>query len=214
MMSIHRPLLQSLALHLGLMILAASLVWLVPKDETPQRYRFTVQEKVIERAQEKPPETVALDISQQPRPTKPAPVPAKRTFGINKNTLVSDSASAVGVKSGNTIAKAMDNELSDGEALPVAIDEFLVTKMPRLKKEVRLPYPAEAKSQGVEGTVILEILIDETGKVRSARLLQGVGAGLDEAALEAIRGFEFEPARMENKSVAVKIRYAYKFVLD
>lgn len=214
MMSTHRPLLQSVALHLGLVILAAGLVWLVPKDNTPERYRFKVQQKVIERAQEKPPETVALDISQQPRPEKPAPVPAKRTFGINKNTLVSESASAVGVKSGNTIAKAIDNELSDGEALPVAIDEFLVTKMPRLKKEVRLPYPAQAKSQGVEGTVILEILIDETGKVRSARLVKGVGSGLDEAALEAIRSFEFEPAQMENKAVAVKIRYAYKFVLD
>lgn len=214
MMSTHRPLLQSVALHLGLVILAAGLVWLVPKDNTPERYRFKVQQKVIERAQEKPPETVALDISQQPRPEKPAPVPAKRTFGINKNTLVSESASAVGVKSGNTIAKAIDNEPSDGEALPVAIDEFLVTKMPRLKKEVRLPYPAQAKSQGVEGTVILEILIDETGKVRSARLVKGVGSGLDEAALEAIRSFEFEPAQMENKAVAVKIRYAYKFVLD
>lgn len=214
MMSEHRPLLQSMALHLGLVILAAALVWLVPKDNTPEIYRFKVQEKVIERAQEKPPETVALDISQQPRPEKPVPVPAKRAFGINKNTLVSESPDAVGVKSGNTIAKAIDNEKSDGEALPVAIDEFLVTKMPRLKKEIRLPYPAQAKAQGIEGTVILEILIDETGKVRSAKLIQGVGAGLDEAALEAIRSFEFEPAQMENKAVAVKIRYAYKFVLD
>lgn len=205
---------QSLVLHFGLLMLAWALVWVLPSGKVIEQYQFKVQQKVIERAQEKPPESAALDITQQMRPEKPVPRPAKRTFGLNKNTLLSTEGSAVDVKAGNTIAKAIDNEPSDGEALPVAIEEFLVTKMPRLKKEVRLPYPAEAKSRGVEGAVILEILIDETGKVRSAKVIQGVGSGLDEAALEAIRSFEFEPAQMENKSVAVKIRYAYRFVLD
>ena len=64
---------------------------------------------------------------------------------------------------GNTIAKKVDNKIlkkSDEEALPIPKDEYLVTQMPRVISEFRQPYPIEAKKKGVEGKVVLEILID------------------------------------------------------
>ncbi|RYZ73549.1 MAG: energy transducer TonB, partial [Proteobacteria bacterium] len=53
-----------------------------------------------------------------------------------------------------------------------------------------------------------------TGKVRQANLVSGPGYGMNEAALQAIGSFEFEPAQVGEQAVAVRIRYSYRFVLE
>lgn len=98
--------------------------------------------------------------------------------------------------------------------LPVAADELQVTEMPRLLSEVRIPYPAEARARGIEGTVKVDLLIDESGVVRDSKIIEGPGHGLNEAALRAIEKFRFAPALIEEKPVAVRVRYSYRFVLD
>jgi protein TonB len=55
-------------------------------------------------------------------------------------------------------------------------------------------YTDEARAAGVSGKVRVEITVDEQGRVVSARVLQGLGHGLDEAALAAARAMTFEPA--------------------
>lgn len=62
-------------------------------------------------------------------------------------------------------------------------------------------YPSEAFKKRVEGTVLLEILIDAEGHVARARVLQSVPE-LDEAALECVKEWQFNPARKEGKPVA------------
>jgi protein TonB len=86
--------------------------------------------------------------------------------------------------------------------------------MPELKSEFRIPYPPEAKQKGIQGAVVMDILIDAQGTVRDAKLIEGPGSGLNEAALEAVKKFKFSPAFMQDKPVAVKIRYAYRFILE
>jgi protein TonB len=61
---------------------------------------------------------------------------------------------------------------------------------------------------------VMDILVDGAGTVREAKLVNGPGAGLDEAALEAVKRFRFKPAEVDGKPVAVRIRYAYRFVLE
>lgn len=99
-------------------------------------------------------------------------------------------------------------------SLPVAADELQVTEMPKLLSEVRIPYPEEARARGVEGTVKVDLLVDEFGVVRQSKVIEGPGYGLNEAALEAISGFKFTPAKTHEKPVAVRVRYSYRFVLD
>jgi protein TonB len=79
--------------------------------------------------------------------------------------------------------------------------------------EVRIPYPAQARQDGIEGTVTLMIVVDETGKVTRAKVVGGPGHGLNEAALSAIRRFRFKPAVREGKPVSVETRFAYTFEL-
>lgn len=89
-----------------------------------------------------------------------------------------------------------------------------VTRLPKVLKEVKAIYPASAKQAQVAGAVVLDIVIDREGKVVAVHLVNGPGHGLNESAAEALRQFQFSPAYKEDKSVAVKIRYTYRFKLD
>src|SRR4051812_17894213 len=60
-------------------------------------------------------------------------------------------------------------------------------------------------------SVELELTVDASGRVSSARVTRSGGADFDEKALSAARGFEFEPARRGDEPVAVTIGYRYVF---
>jgi TonB family protein len=66
----------------------------------------------------------------------------------------------------------------------------------KVLKRPEAVYPDEAKRQGLTGTVIVEIVIDEEGKVRRPRAITGHPI-LRPFALEAARGWEFERARID-----------------
>lgn len=83
---------------------------------------------------------------------------------------------------------------------------------PKPTARVKPVYPDEARSSEIEGTVVVEATIDCSGKVRNARVLQGLGHGLDEAAMTAIRKTEFEPAERCRAAFqkSMKINYAFR----
>lgn len=205
---------QSILIHLTLLITFVLLSWVLSKNNLQfQKIKIQITEApLVENKQA--PQVPVVQIS------KPAVTPQKesrKVFGLSRNALTTDAPGALEVKAGNTLAKEIDQEKlrpEDADDLPVPTEEYLVTSMPRLKSEVRIPYPPEAKKKNIEGVVIMNILIDEKGKVRQAELQEGPGFGLNEAAMAAIYNFEFTPAIVGDKAVAVKIRYAYRFILN
>jgi TonB family protein len=88
----------------------------------------------------------------------------------------------------------------------------ILTKAPVLKRQVEAQYPPEALAQQLEGTVVMLIDISETGAVTEVRVTQPAGHGFDEAAMAAVRQFEFEPAEVDGVPAPVRIEYAYQFV--
>lgn len=75
-------------------------------------------------------------------------------------------------------------------------------------------YPEIARQAGVEGTVVIYVFIDETGRVKETVVLKGIPmTGLDEAAMEGIRKTHFKPARQRDKDVAVWITIPVTFRL-
>lgn len=81
---------------------------------------------------------------------------------------------------------------------------------PKLVHEERATVPdGEAPSEPVP--VTLALTIDETGHVSDATVIESGGDRFDQAALEAARKFEFEPARRGTTPLSVKIRYRYVF---
>ncbi|RKG77047.1 TonB family protein [Corallococcus sp. CA049B] len=88
----------------------------------------------------------------------------------------------------------------------------VLTKPPALLRQVEAAYPPDAAAQQLEGTVVMFIDISETGAVTNVEITQPAGHGFDEAATEAVKQFQFEPAEVDNVPAPVRIQYAYQFV--
>lgn len=86
-------------------------------------------------------------------------------------------------------------------------------RLPELSTFVEAAYPRAALAEKVEGQVVLELSISDSGRVAEVRVVEGLGHGLDEAAKDAALGFVFVPAARDGVNVAAKIRYAYEFRL-
>jgi TonB family protein len=84
---------------------------------------------------------------------------------------------------------------------------------PKLIERVEADYPEAAARTGLTGSVTLELIVDEEGRVANATVLGSAGHGFDEAALAAVRQFKFEPGRADGKPVPVRVTYRYAFVM-
>jgi len=93
-------------------------------------------------------------------------------------------------------------------------EELPILEMPQVLKHVEAPYPPAAKEAGLQGTVLLLIEIDEAGTVVNAEVLQPIGNGFDEAALEAVKQMTFTPAKTEAGPVPVAFEFNYGFLLQ
>jgi TonB family protein len=92
-------------------------------------------------------------------------------------------------------------------------DAGATTTPPLLQTRGEATYPPAALQDRVEGTVSLELRIDESGIVTGARVIAPAGHGFDEAALEAAKNFRFAPATRAGKPVASVVQLAYEFHL-
>jgi len=75
-------------------------------------------------------------------------------------------------------------------------------------------YPELARKAGLEGMVILECTIDAAGVVRDVTVLRGAPLGMTEAAVDAVRKWEFDPARMDGRPVDVLYVLTVSFTLN
>jgi protein TonB len=82
---------------------------------------------------------------------------------------------------------------------------------PKLLSRPTPPYTDQARAAGVAGKVRVEITIDEQGRVVAVRVLQGLGYGLDEAAVAAARGMTFEPAVRCGKPASATFKIGFNF---
>lgn len=140
------------------------------------------------------------------------PVKKKAAPKIQKTT---NDVSTASTSTTNTTETTQTNTASEGGfADGTAAEEYEVSEMPILVSEMKVSYPIDSKSKGIQGRVLIDIIIDTEGKVRKAILVSGPAEDLNQAALSAVKSFKFRPAKKDGKSVAVKIRYAYRFILD
>jgi protein TonB len=97
-----------------------------------------------------------------------------------------------------------------GEPMP----ESSVDAPARLVAGLAPSYPDTARAAGIEGDVRLELVVGVSGTVESARVVRGVGHGLDEAALHAVRQFRFAPATRGGQAVRVRMGWSIQFRLQ
>lgn len=85
---------------------------------------------------------------------------------------------------------------------------------PAYKDNPRPVYPKRARRRGYEGTVILEVLVDRTGRVKELRVLTSSGHSvLDRAALKSVNGWLFEPGMVGDQKVGMWVKVPVRFEL-
>lgn len=85
---------------------------------------------------------------------------------------------------------------------------------PMLIKSVSPRYPDLARQAGIEGTVLIEVLVNEEGKIDQARVIQSdVTPAMEKAALEAAKKFLFKPAKQRTVPVPARMAIPIRFKL-
>lgn len=74
-------------------------------------------------------------------------------------------------------------------------------------------YTEAARHERYQGVLVLEIIVDSTGKVRTADILRPLGMGLDENAVSKVLTWRFDPAKVDGKPVAVQMNVEVAFNL-
>ena len=150
--------------------------------------------------------------NEPPPETKPAEPPPV-VVGITLRSTT--TAGSFDAPVGNTLAgKTPDKATNPANVAPLPVPLYELDSQPTVIGDVQIPYPEDARSRGIEGTVVLSVLVDETGKVRAVKVISGPGAGLDQAAAKAVERIRFRPATRKGQPVAAQITYRYTFLLD
>ncbi len=72
-------------------------------------------------------------------------------------------------------------------------------------------FSEEARKAKVSGNVLVYLQVDELGRPTHIRVLRGIGLGLDQKAIEAVRQYRFKPALEDGKPVPVELQVEVNF---
>lgn len=139
------------------------------------------------------------------------------TFGTTMEST-SQTGSGPAVPIGNTLqVPQKDAPAGKGpvKALAAPVPVYEVTKMPAMKGKCTAQYTDEARSAAIEGTVVIDLVVREDGSTSQLHVVKGLGHGLDEAALDALRKCRFTPGERAGKPVPVAVpAFKIRFYLD
>jgi TonB family protein len=133
---------------------------------------------------------------------------------IEASTLAIDSGTSsreairAGDPSGAILAKSAE-QVSVAPPIPVGGQ----AQQARLISSVSPAYPPLARSIGLQGEVTIDALIDSAGKVTAMKPLSGPVA-LQQAAMDALRQWKYEPARLDGQPVSMHLSVTMKFRLN
>jgi protein TonB len=160
----------------------------VDKEEAQLRPTETPPVETI-----KKPESPVSQKSLKPRVAKPEGLePLKEKEGE-----VKEEASA----------SSREERSSDAAMVREAFPLYKVNTPPR--------YPRSARRRGQQGTVVLSVHVDASGRVTNLRLFESSGhRALDNAALDAVKKWSFEPGRRGDMAVAMWVNVPVRFELQ
>lgn len=189
-----------------------------PVEKPPEPVKVTKKTQVVE----KKIDTTPPPPSAPPKSAEPPPPPV---FGLSLSSTGNGSFVA---PVGNTTMTDSKNTKPAAEVKPLSgtgtgrapVSLAQVNKLPEPQGACppgnpRQLYTEEAVAQEIEGKVVIEATIDESGRVTKANVLRGLGYGLDEAAVRALKEqCRFSPAEVNGEKVVTTIRYSFSFVLE
>lgn len=85
--------------------------------------------------------------------------------------------------------------------------------LPKVVKEVRAQYPPGSMDSQVQGTVLMKCVVKRDGKPGDITVTKSLEPTLDEAAVAALKQWEFEPGKKDGAAVAVRVAIEMTFTL-
>jgi TonB family protein len=99
----------------------------------------------------------------------------------------------------------------DAQLTPLAPEPGITP--PRVLHKVDLGYSADARAAHIQGNVVLQLTVNETGRVANMRVISPLGHGLDEKAMEAVAQWDFAPAQKDGHAISSRATVELKFRL-
>jgi TonB family protein len=84
---------------------------------------------------------------------------------------------------------------------------------PSVLSKVEPEYSEAARGAGLQGTVVVSMVVDEEGNARDLKTIQELGLGLDQKAIEALQKWKFRPGMTDGHAVAVQATLQVNFRL-
>jgi len=106
-------------------------------------------------------------------------------------------------------ARPQDKE-SGGDAGEKVYDLSPDMTPPRVTKQVSPQYKT-ARGVRLEGSVTVALVVSSQGIPRDVRVVKGLDKDVDQSAIEAVRQWQFAPARKDDKPVAVRVSLEIEF---
>ena len=126
------------------------------------------------------------------------------------------SGGGIGSGSGGGVGSGKGPGFGPGEGGGVGGGVYRVgggVTAPTLLVKVEPEYSEEARKAKYQGTVVLYVQVDASGKAVNMRVLHSLGLGLDEKAMEAVRKWKFKPGLKDGKAVTVEAQIEVNFRL-
>jgi protein TonB len=192
-----------------------------PPPREPEARRQPVHEAPSRRSAV-PPTTVARAIMPRDVPPTERPAPngmgtAEPVFGVSMESTSQGGDGPV-VRVGNTLqVKPKGPAKTPAKVKPLAppVAAFEVTKMPLPQGRCSGQYTEAARQAALEGTVVLDLVVGPDGTARDITVVQGLGHGLTEAAVAALRRCRFTPGERNGERVPVRVRgFKIRFFLQ
>jgi len=160
-------------------------------------------------------EQVIKKVLPTPPPELPAPIETPMTQFAENNT-VEEGVEQKDVKESNEPTVIPQKEVTQIEEEPayfVAVEE-MPEPIGGLKSiQEKIIYPEIAIRAGVQGKVFIRAFVDENGSVIKAEVVKGIGAGCDEAAINAVLQTKFSPGKQRGRPIKVQITIPIIFKL-
>jgi len=154
---------------------------------------------------------VKVEVKTRPAVAKPKPVADE--LAVEETIATSEEMSAMSQQTAADNFGSGDSLVVDtGGGLPGPEDYVAFEKEPELVSPPDPEYPEIAREAGVEGTVLVRVLVGEDGFVKDMIIIQSVPM-LDEAAADAAWTAVFKPALQKDRPVAVWMVIPLEFSL-
>jgi len=184
----------------------------------PLVYETTVEMKPLETPVEKPAVAAAAPAGGMPLRIVDSEPTTTTTVNMNNSVSGVGSATATGVSPVGTETATSTATLTVVGTNTASISEPVVfaEEMPEFEGgnaglmnyiAKSIIYPEIAKEVGAQGTVYVSFVVNEVGKVESAKVLKGIGLGCDEEVLRVINKMPQWKKPGKNGGHAVKVRF-------